>query len=106
MLKVDCPKTHWARWVWEDTGPGRYHAMADVGLGIALDAPRPLSIAVKTACGKVRELPEEYGVHAPPRDECCPECLSLDDLKGRLETDADMDDLTFADHPLRVVVPA
>lgn len=101
-MKTECGKTHWGRWHWEDTGPGRWHAIADVGVGFWL-TPRGIESGpvIQTACGRVRERPTEVE-HEAPREECCPECLALDDLKRRVNEEVD-ENGTSVDAPPELV---
>jgi hypothetical protein len=67
----------WARWKWQDTGLGRWHAIAEAGLGHAGDL---IIEVVILACGRVRRAPAVTAPR-PADDDCCPECRTLDDLR-------------------------
>lgn len=72
--------SEWARWVWKDTGPGKWHVIADHG---SMLCPKGhLHAAVKTACGDLRPAPATTAPE-PTDDKVCPQCKLLDDLRGR-----------------------
>jgi hypothetical protein len=72
----------WARWRWEDTGWGRWHAVADTALGLYLyEDHLDTALVVHTACDRVRPRPQETGPR--PEQDRCPECDALDALRER-----------------------
>lgn len=66
----------WARWEWEDTGPGKWHVVAETGLD-ASGHP-----AVVLACGRARHLPSTVAMERP-EPPLCPECVAFDDMRLR-----------------------
>lgn len=73
----------WARWNWKDTGMGRWHAIAETGLGHAGDL---IIEVVILACGRVRRAPSVVAPR-PADDDCCPECRTLDDMRLKYTTE-------------------
>lgn len=72
----------WIRWYWPDTGWGRWHVVAGVGIG-RIPETGWMGQAVMTACGKSRPVITCEGVAPRPDENCCPECEMLDDLRQR-----------------------
>lgn len=97
----------WARWRYSD-GLGRWHVVTNCrigrgdelgALGVSIDPTDMDDLRilifdpvldeaghriVLLVCGRTRhELPAKAGIEHPPRAECCPECLTFDDMRER-----------------------
>lgn len=93
----------WGRWLWSDTGTGRWHALADFGIGQTQDGTK--MAACTTACGRIRSMPS--GVTDDPRKPICPTCQALDGLRGAYQADAAPADQPEPEKvPVRVKAPA
>lgn len=88
------PRERWGRWLWRDTGAGRWHALASWGFANSRDTGETLP-AVTTACGSIRTLP--IGLTNDPDAPICEVCRNLDILRQRRLYEAQPADVPVAE---------
>jgi hypothetical protein len=88
-LNTDPITERWGRWLWKDTGPGRWHALASLGMGQTENGTQ--MPAAQTACGRMRTLP--VALTDTPDEPICKKCRGLDDLRKQFaDKDLSKDD--------------